>query len=251
MLRAVVRGVPSTFDRALAAVPAPIDVDRARAMHAAYRGALISLGVAPIDVDADDRYPDCVFVEDTAVVAGGVALITRPGAPERRGEVDAIATVLGAVFELATMTAPATLDGGDVMRVGQTIYVGRSARTNDAGIARLAAVFEPRGYRVVAIDLAADILHLKCACAPLGDDRMLLARGTIPADRFDAKRIVWVTEDEAYAANALAIGDAALVADGFPRTRDALASAGFRTIAIDTTQARHADGALTCMSIVF
>ena len=252
-MRALMRGVPSSFPHALAAAaPAsPIDVALARAQHAAYRAALEAAGVAVTLLPADEACPDCCFVEDTAVVAGGVALVTRPGAASRRPEVEAIAAALAPVLELARMTEPATLDGGDCMRVGRAIYVGRSARTNAAGIARLAAVFAPRGFDVVAVELPAGVLHLKCVCAPLGGDRVLLARDTLPASTFPRADLLRVPAGEAYAANAVAVGSHVVVAAEYPRTHDLLAAAGFTLHPVPTSEVRKADGSLTCQSILY
>jgi dimethylargininase len=248
---ALTREVPTSFANAVcaAAPDEAIDVERARRQHAAYRDALASCGVDVITLPAADVLPDSCFVEDTAVLAGGLALITRPGAPSRRAEPLAIAQALAGHCELAHVEDPATLDGGDCMRVGSTLYVGRSARTNALGVTQLAEAFQPRGIRVVPVDLPAGILHLKCICAPLGPDRITLAEGTIPRDVFDAD-IVSVPAAEAYAANVVAIGDRVIMADGFPRTADALARAGLRVIRIATTEFRKADGSLTCLSIL-
>jgi len=250
-MHAIVRAIPATFAQALAAVrpDPPIDLARARAQHAAYCAALGAMGVTVTTLPADDASPDCVFVEDLAVVADGRALITRPGAPSRRAETQPVADALARRFELAWMTAPATLDGGDCMRVGSTIYVGRSARTNDAGIERLAAVFST--LRVVAVDLPAAVLHLKCVCSPLGDDRILLAAGSLPTSVFPGVHVLAIPSPEAYAANAVAIGDHVIVAAEYPRTHDALTRAGFTVHAVATTEVQKADGSLTCQSLVF
>jgi dimethylargininase len=135
------------------------------------------------------------------------------------------------------------------MRVGRTIFVGRSARTNAAGIAKLAEAFEPRGIRVVAVDMP-NVLHLKCVCAPLGDDRITLADDSIPRSAFGDLDVVAIPAAESYAANVLAIGDRVIAADGFPRTHAALARAGYRVTPLATTEFRKADGALTCLSIL-
>jgi dimethylargininase len=248
---AITRKVPASFERALCAVPPdpPIDVTRAREQHAEYRGALESCGLDVRALTADESTPDCCFVEDTAVVAGGLALITRPGAPERRGETGPVARALAERVEIAHMDAPATLDGGDCMRVGRRIFVGKSQRTSEAGIARLSEVFAPRGITVIAVPLPATVLHLKCICAPLGDDRITLVESA-PRDAFSGIDIVTIAEAESYAANVLAIGQSVLVAQGFPRTAEALARAGYNVIALDTTEFRKADGALTCLSIL-
>lgn len=249
MRRAITRAVPDSFANALAAVrpDPPIDVALARTQHAAYCAALAAAGAEVVVLAADEACPDCVFVEDTAVIAGDVALIARPGAASRRAEVEPVAVALAATHRLVRMTAPATLDGGDCMRVGDTIYVGRSARTNAEGIAQLAAAFPT--FRVVALDLPANVLHLKCVCSPLGADRILLADETIDPARF-AVPAVRIPFAELYAANAVAIGADVIVAQGFPRTRDALAHAGFRVHAVPVSEVRKADGSLTCQSLI-
>ena len=247
-MRALTRSIPSSFSQALCAAPPeqPIDVALARAQHAAYCAALAACGAAVDTLAGDETCPDSCFVEDTAVVVGGRALITRPGAPSRRAETPAVATALARWLEVVQMTEPATLDGGDCMRVGDTLYVGRSARSNALGFAQLSAL----GLRVVPIDLPRGVLHLKCVCSPLGDDRILLAEQSIPRDIFHAA-VVSVPASETYAANAVAIGRHVIVADGHPRTHEALAAAGFTVHAVPTSEVRKADGSLTCQSIVF
>lgn len=247
-MRALTRSIPSSFSQALCAAPPeqPIDLARARAQHAAYCAALAACGAAVEALAGDEACPDSCFVEDTAVVVGGRALITRPGAPSRRAETPAVATALARWLEVVQMIEPATLDGGDCMRVGDTLYVGRSARSNALGIAQLSAL----GLRVVPIDLPPGVLHLKCVCSPLGDDRILLAEQSIPRDVFRAA-VVSVPAPETYAANAVAIGRHAIIADGYPRTHEALAAAGFTVHPVPTSEVRKADGSLTCQSIVF
>jgi dimethylargininase len=249
MIRAITRAVPNSFANALAAVPPdpPIDPVLARAQHAAYRAALQACGASVELIAADEACPDCCFIEDTAVVAGRVALITRPGAPSRRAETAAAAEALRGDHELVRLAAPATLDGGDVMRVGDSLYVGRSARTNAEAIAQLARAF-PR-LRVVAVDLPPNVLHLKCVCSPLGEDRIALAEGSIPAATFAAS-VVWIPAVETYAANVVAIGSHAVVAEGYPRTHEALAQAGFTLHPVPVSEVRKADGSLTCQSIL-
>lgn len=248
MMRALVRSIPSSFSQALCAVAPepPIDVAVARSQHAAYCAALAACGAAVETIAAEEACPDCCFIEDTAVVIGDRALITRPGAPSRRAETAAVAAALGRWLEVVAMTEPATLDGGDCLQVGDTVYVGRSGRTNALGIAQLSAL----GLRVVPVELPRGVLHLKCVCSPLGDGRILLAEQSIPAGVFEAD-VVWVPASEAYAANAVAIGGQVIVADGHPRTRDALAAAGFTVHAVPTSEVRKADGSLTCQSLVF
>jgi dimethylargininase len=252
---AITRTISATFADALAAVrpDPPIDVARAREQHAAYVRALATLGLRPIELAADDRFPDACFVEDCAVVAGGLALVTRPGAVSRRGEVDAVAEALARdakVEAVHRMESPATLDGGDCMLVGRTLYVGLSDRTNAAGVARARELFSPRGIDVVAVPMPRGVLHLKCVCSPLGGERILLAEQTIPRETFAGLDVVMVPHEESYAANCLAHAGSALVSQGFPATHELLDKAGVRIIPLDTSEIRKADGALTCMSIV-
>jgi dimethylargininase len=249
---ALTRSIPDSYAGALAAVPAdpPIDVALAREQHAKYTAALAELGAEVMTIAADEAHPDCVFVEDTAVVAGEVAVITRPGAPSRQGEVAAIAAALAGRVELHRMPPPATLDGGDCLRLGHTIYVGRSARTNEIGVSFLRQILSNHGITVVSVPLPPEVLHLKCVCARLDDERVLVAEGALPDDTFGAATVVRIPAGESYAANVLAIGGAVLCAEGFPQTRETLEAAGFKTIALDTSEARKADGALTCMSIL-
>ncbi len=266
VIRALIRGVPDSFVRALSAAPregagAQIDIRLAREQHAAYRAALEASGAVVTELPADERFPDCVFVEDTAVVVGGpgeggegagerLALVTRPGAPSRLGETEAVAAELARHLELVRIEEPATLEGGDCMWLGRTLYIGRSARTNAAGIARAEAVLAPRGYRIVPVELLPGVLHLKCVCSPLGDGRVLLAEGTLPADLFEAG-IVWVPAEERYAANAVAVGEHVIAAAEYPRTLAALDAAGLRVHPVPTSEVRKADGSLTCQSLLF
>jgi dimethylargininase len=275
---ALVRSVPSTFARALVARPpaVPIDVARARAQHAAYVEALRSLGFEVVEIPADDSLPDCVFIEDTAVVARGAALLARSGAESRRGETAAVAPALRACMarmafpqkkrsrvpapaarsrlaargELHRMESPATLDGGDCLLLGDALYAGLSARTNAAGVARLAEVFGPRGIDVRAVAMPPGALHLKSVCSSLGDDVVLVAAGTLPAGTFPGARVLPVPAAEAHAANAVACAGAAIMAPGCPRTRDLVEAAGFRAVPVDTSELAKADGALTCLSIL-
>lgn len=252
--RALTRAIPDSFAHALAAVPRPIDVALARRQHAVYVAALGACGIAPVTLPADEACPDCVFVEDTALIVPGgdapLAIITRPGAPSRRAEPPTIAAALAADCEVVEMPAPATVDGGDCMRLGATLYVGRSARTNAPGIAWLAEVLGRRGVDVVPVELPAGVLHLKCVVTPLGHDRVVLAEGALAADTFGVHAIT-VPAAETYAANVVAIGAHVIVAAGYPRTHERLAAAGFTLHEVPVSEVQKADGSLTCQSIVW
>jgi dimethylargininase len=246
--RAIVREISGSFVHALAGEghAAGIHVGRARAAHAVYVSALRDAGLTVEILPADERFPDAVFVEDCAVIAGGVALLTRPGAPSRRGETDAVAVALGRHLPVQRMEAPATMDGGDVLVAGDRLYVGRSSRTNEAGLQAARAL----GLEVIPVEVPG-WLHLKCVVSLLGEGRLLLAAETIPPSVFDGLELVLVPREEAHAANVVVVGDTALVAAGFPATAAAVRSAGLRVVEIDTTELRKADGSLTCQSILF
>lgn len=243
---ALVREVSASFADALAAVTPdpPLDVARARRQHAAYVEALRRAGAEVVALRSLDAHPDACFVEDTAVVAGGLALIARPGAPSRRGEPASVREVLAGLVPVADMEAPATLDGGDCLLLGRRLYVGASSRTNPAGIARAREVFGARGVEVIAVEVGG-ALHLKSVCSPLGDDAVLVLDGALPRGTFGGARELPVSD--AAAANVVVIGRHALVPAGFA-TR--VAEVGLTAIEVDNSELRRADSALTCLSIL-
>ena len=244
--RALFRTIPDSFTRAISreAPPQPIDVALARKQHAAYRAAFGD--AAQILVEADESCPDCVFVEDTAVILDGKALITRPGAAARPPETGPIASALAPHLDLVTMEPPATLDGGDVMVAGGRIYVGRSARTNADGIELLRRVFGAQ--RVLPIGLPANVLHLKCVVTPLGDGVVLADRSLSP-ELVPGMPIVRIPAEETYAANVVDVGGSVIAAAEFPRALEALSAAGYRVLPVPTTEVQKADGSLTCQSL--
>jgi len=250
---ALTRAVARTFAGALSAArpEPPIDVGRAHAQHARYVEALSRLGLDVIVLDPDDACPDCCFVEDVCVVVDDVALLTLPGAPSRRGEVGPVASAVAKYLRTESMTAPATLDGGDCLRLGRTFYVGRSTRTNDAGIARLREVAAAHDLDVVSVALPPGVLHLKTVCSPLAPGVVLVAEGTLAPETFRDARAVVVPRTEAHAANVVAANGGVIVAHDAPRTRALLEAEGLRLVVpVDTSELRKADGALTCLSIL-
>ncbi len=248
MVTAITRAIPESFVDAIRSDPRPINLSKARRQHGAYVKALAQVVDEVVELDADEAHPDCVFVEDTAVVAKGHALIARLGHPTRHGEGAPVRHALQARgLTLHEMDAPATLDGGDVLRVGDTIYVGRSRRTNGEGVAAVARVFGPLGFAVVP--MVVDGLHLKSVCSSPVDDVVLVAPDTVSPARFSAKHVIVVPEAEAHGANAVGCGATVIVAGGCPTLRAALEELGLRVIEVGTSEVRKADGALTCCSI--
>lgn len=241
---------PSLVD-ALRMAPGPaIDFGRAREQHSAYVAALQTLGLAIMRLPELPACPDACFVEDTAVIYRDAALITRPGAPSRRHEVDTVAQMLATIgLEIVRMQPPATLDGGDVMRVGDVFFVGRSARTNDEGIALLRSFARAHGASVRVVDLPPDVLHLKCHASAIAEDAVLVVEG-LPLDLPPHVRRLDLPRQEAFAANAVACGAGVVIAAHHPRTAAIIADAGFYPRAVDTSELAKADGSLTCMSII-
>lgn len=227
-----------------------IDVSRARDQHAAYEGLLASLGCEIVRVAAADELPDAVFVEDTAVVVDEVAILTRPGAGSRRKEVAAVGDALVDHRALRQLEAPGTVDGGDVIVHGRDVFVGRSARTNDAGIAQLRDFLEEYAYVVRPVNFVG-ALHLKTAVTAVADDIQLLNPRWLPEKLpVAAGRVVEVHPDEPFAANALRIGNTVLHGAQFPRTRERLEAAGVHTIPVDLSELSKAEGGVTCCSLI-
>ena len=227
----------------------PIDVARARAQHAAYERALAALGCRVVSLPAEPDLPDSVFVEDTAVVVDELAVITRPGAASRRPETAAVARERANDRPLAEIVAPGTLDGGDVLRLGRRVLVGRSGRSNDAGIAQLAALLHPHGYTVEGLPVSC-CLHLKSAVTQVAPDAVLLNPAWVDPAVFAGWRAIEVDPSEPYAANALLIGDAAIYPLAFPRTASRIERAGVHLVTLDVSELAKAEGAVTCCSIV-
>jgi len=243
----------------------PIDVARATAQHAAYEQALRSLGATLVRVSPAPELPDAVFVEDTAVVLDEVAVVTRPGAPSRAAETPAVASVLAAYRTVCSMEAPATLDGGDVLRLGRTLHVGRSShphhthhthhplhtnRTNQAGIDQLERFVAPFGYQVVPVEFTG-CLHLKSAVTALADDLLLLNPAWVSASSFPGREAVLVDDREPHGANALRFAGTILYPSHCPRTCDRLVDRDLHVVVTDCSELAKAEGAVTCCSLIF
>jgi dimethylargininase len=227
-----------------------IDLERARAQHRAYEEALRALGCDVRRLPPQPDRPDAVFVEDTAVVLDDLAVITRPGAASRRGEVAFVAESLRPFRPLHEIRAPATLDGGDVLVVDREVFVGLSTRTNEEGARQLAEALVPRGYAVRPLAVHA-CLHLKSAVTRVGPSVVLLNPDWIEARAFSAYERVEVDPAEPWGANALAVGDGVLYAAAHPLTRDRLLARGLDVRTVDVSELAKAEGALTCCSLVF
>ncbi|HJR58744.1 MAG TPA: arginine deiminase-related protein [Vicinamibacterales bacterium] len=228
----------------------PIDFARALAQHAAYVAALHAVGVDVRILPPEPDLPDAVFVEDTAVVVDECAVIMRPGIESRQGETPSIASALAAVRPTVHITAPGTIEGGDVLRAGRTFFVGQTPRTNAEGTRQFAAALQSHGYDVFPVT-PTGCLHLKSAATFVGDETILVNPEWIPVDLFNRWQCVPVAPEEPYGANALLAGDVVHLAASAPLTRRKLDALGFATTAIDTGEFEKAEAALTCLSLLF
>jgi dimethylargininase len=253
---AIVRPPARNFADGLTTVDLGVpDVELALAQHAAYCAALERLGCALTRLPDDDRYPDSTFVEDTALILPGHgAILTRPGAESRAGEVEAMRAPLTRFFAApAQIVAPGTLDAGDVCEAEDHVFIGLSHRTNEAGAAQLTAWLASQGVTAATIDIreTPGILHLKSGVVAL-DRRTLLAIDALAAhSAFADFTVLRVPAGEAYAANAVRVNDAILVADGFPETHALLRAAGYTLELLDMSEFEKMDGGLSCLSLRF
>lgn len=227
----------------------PIDFERAAEQHQLYEKALIRAGCTIQRLLSLPDLADSVFVEDTAVVLPELAIIARPGAASRRGEVTSVADALRPHHPLAAIESPGTLDGGDVLPMGSTIYVGESTRTNAEGIRQLAELTSPYGYHVRPANVSG-CLHLKSAVTRVGDDVILLNSAWVDSSLFRDLHQIGVHPGEPFAANALWIGDVVIYSASYDQTRQRLEQHGINVHRVETDELEKAEGAVTCCSIL-
>ena len=259
--RALVRAVPASYERALARFfgNGPTDIALAKVQHQAYIDALRSAGVEVHCLDADDNHPDCIFVEDQAVVVDGHMLLPTPGAPSRVAEQPPIAEYLMTALEgiqTCNMGGDARMDGGDIIRLGNLFFVGRSSRTNDLGIASLRSLLDFFDYELRIIDIPPHALHLTSICSTPTDEIILVPEGYLEADVFgvlpEGCELIWMPKEEAYGCNTIGLpNNTVLIAEGYPTVKAALEQRNLKTIELDMSEIRAADGSLTCCSIFY
>jgi dimethylargininase len=252
MLTAITRGVSAslasgelTFRKRV-----PIDIALARRQHEDYERTLTRLGVRIDRLPPEDALADAVFVEDVGMVLDEIAIVTAPGAESRRAETESMAHALSRYRPVKRLTAPATLDGGDVVRIDRTLYVGLSSRTNEAGIDQLGALLSPIGYTVRAVPVKG-ALHLKTACTYAGRGVLLANPEWAATKVFGDVDVLTVDDAEPWGGSVLALGDTLVMAASFPRTRARLESRGFTVAPVDLSELQKAEGGPTCLSIVF
>ena len=226
-----------------------IDLSLAFRQHEAYCRALRQLGVEVEILPPEEAFPDSVFIEDNAVILDELAVMTSMGTPSRQGEPELLRPVLARHRPLATIAPPATIEGGDVLRMGKTLYAGVSTRTNREGVEALRAIVEPLGYQVTPVGIRA-CLHLKTACTSLDDETVLVNPAWIDSDALGAFRLLYVPAEEPFGANVLRLPGGVLVQTSSPLTRDVIESQGFATTCVDLGEFAKADAGPTCLSLL-
>jgi len=228
-----------------------------------YCAALDRCGLTLTHLEADERYPDSTFVEDTAVIVtahplsqapSSCAIITQPGAVTRAGEVAAMTKVLSQFFPgLHAIEPPGTVDGGDICEAENHFYIGISARTNWAGAQQLERLLALYGRTSTFIDIQGmkGILHLKSGVSYLGDMRMAVIDALSEHEDFQYYDLIRVDRDEEYAANCVRVNNRILIAAGYPRFEKSLQELGYETIALEMSEFQKMDGGLSCLSLRF
>ncbi len=251
-MHALTRAAPPSINRCelTHVTRTPIDWQIAQHQHHQYERTLQALGCEISRLAELPDAPDSVFVEDTAVVLDEVAVITRPGAESRREETASVAEVLRNYRPLEFVREPATLDGGDVLQIGKDIFVGKTARTNTAGIDQLRAAVSPHGYSVHALAVRG-CLHLKTAVSQVAPDTLLFNPAWIHVeDLAQPYRIVEVDPSEPFAANALLIGGTVMFPPAYPKSARRLKDHGIELRLVDMSELAKAEGGLTCCSLI-
>ncbi len=250
--RAIVRIPGNSLTQGLTTVSlGQPDPEKAREQHQEYIRALEKCGLTVTVLPADEAYPDSCFVEDPAVLTERCGIITRPGAPTRRGEIHSIREALTGFYDtLPAIEAPGTLEGGDVMRVADHFFIGLSTRTNLEGAQQLIRILTEYGYTGETVPLK-EMFHLKSGVVYLEDGVFVTAGEFQNHPAWQERREIHVPPEEEYAANCIRVNDYVLVAAGFPKTRNQILAAGFQVIELDTSEFRKVDGGLSCLSLRF
>ena len=253
--KAIVRPPARNFADGLTSVDlGNADYERASQQHRTYCEALQSCGLSLTELEPAEQYPDSTFVEDTALITARGAILTRPGAPSRAGEVDSIETVLRRFFQdLRRIEEPGTLDAGDVCEAGNHFFIGVSHRTNESGAQQLADFLTEFDYSTSLIDIrgTSNILHLKSGIAFLRNGYLVSIDELSQREEFRKYEIIRTPPGEEYAANCLLVNDRVLVAAGYDLFAQRLSDLGFKTIALEMSEFQKMDGGLSCLSLRF
>jgi dimethylargininase len=227
----------------------PINVEVAQAQHHEYVQALAALGCQIVELPAEADLPDSVFVEDTAFILPEVAVITRPGADSRKPETESIIRALSPHIALVHVTAPASVDGGDVLVLGKNIYIGMSTRSNQEAVDQIQNLLDRYGYKVTGVQMH-DCLHLKTALTRVDDKTLLINKKWVDLHHFEDFDMIEVDASEPFAANCLPINGEIIYPTAFPLTRAKLEARGYKIRAVTVDELAKAEGAVTCCSLI-
>jgi dimethylargininase len=227
----------------------PIDFERTFRQHAEYCRMLARLGAKVRTLEMNRDLPDCVFIEDTAVVLDELAILASMGAESRRAEPSGIEPILRQYREVRRLESPATLEGGDVVQAGRTILVGLSSRTNPAGVQALSDIVAQFGYRVIPVSVSA-CLHLKTACTALPDDSLLVNPDLLDMNALVGFNFIRVPKEEPLSADTLTVGQTVCVTSQHPQTAKLIRSHGFEVESVDLSEFAKAEGGITCLSLL-
>ena len=246
--KAVVRKIPNTYSELYLPQGIKIDLDLAREQHDKYIKALRWLGLNVDIVPADEKYPDCVFIEDTAVVHQNNVLITHMGSETRRGEIEETKKYFQKTHKLFKMKSPALLEGGDVLVIKKEVYVGISNVTNNLSLEYLRMVFD--SYTIIPV-LVTKTLHLKSACSYIGKNTLLICEDLLKTNLFNKFDKILVPKEESYACNCIAIKNKVLVPEGASKTISMIENKGFKIKTVAISEFTKVEGSLTCLSIIY
>jgi dimethylargininase len=247
---AVVRPVPDSYDRCVRTNAEKITVALAKSQQAEYCRTLQKLGLELIWIKGDNTLPDSCFIEDTAAVLGKKAIICNMKTKSRVKEVVEVAKTLKKLKETHYIEPPATIDGGDLLKIEHKVFVGLSARTNIHAIRQLRKILENTNFKIIPV-MVHDVLHLKSACTYLENNCVVLSKGHFDTDVLREYKKIVVPRGEEYAADCLAINGTVLMAKGFPKTKKLIEKEGFVVKELEMSEFRKGDGALTCLSILW
>ncbi len=227
------------------------DYDLTLEQHGRYVDALKSCGLIVIVMDADDRYPDSMFVEDAALLMPNCAIVTHPGALSRRGEVAAVAYQLREFYDtVEAIQPPATVDAGDIMMVGDHCYIGLSERTNQEGAAQMIKFLQASGYSGSTVSIS-ESLHLKSSVSYLENNNLVVTGELRGKSEFADFNHIEIDHSERRAANCVWINNHVLMASGYPQSREKIRAQGYPVIELGVSEFEKLDGGLSCLSLRF
>jgi dimethylargininase len=248
IVRAPARSMTLGLTSARLGIP---DYNLALKQHDQYIKALKRCGIEVICLEADENFPDSTFVEDVALLTKHCAIITNPGAPSRRGEIQEMGDLLKNYYSnIYQVSDPGTVEAGDIMMAGDHFYIGLSERTNKEGAMQVIAILEKHDMTGSIIPLS-EVLHLKTGLAYLENNNLLACGEFLDKPEFNEYNILEIEEDESYAANCIWVNNTVLIPSGYPKARSVIQEAGYEIIEVDVSEFRKLDGGLSCLSLRF